>query len=217
MSIRERSSSINPGDRGIPIPGTVSEIGVLLTPGKALSEGWEGLDPGRFRSSAVLVPLYLDKGKLMVLFTERPVHLRRHPGQIGFPGGAREEWDRTPGETALRESREEIGLAGDNVRLLGLLSPEVAYTSDFLVYPVVGWIDSLQTVRELAPNPQEVKRLLPAPLGSFQTEPPLEWKGEGSLKFVYPVFPLQSGDRIWGVTARILLQLVRLLKGTEVV
>ena len=152
----------------------------------------------------------------MILFTERPTHLRRHPGQIGFPGGAREDADGTPAETALRESREETGLASDSVELLGLLSPEVAYTSDFLVYPVVGWINSPQTVAELDPDPQEVKRLIRAPLLSFQPQPPLEWKREGALRYVYPVFPLENGDRIWGVTARILLQLVRMVREMEV-
>jgi 8-oxo-dGTP pyrophosphatase MutT (NUDIX family) len=153
----------------------------------------------------------------MTLFTARPAHLRRHPGQIGFPGGAFEEGDRTPADTALREAREEIGLSGDRVRLLGLLDPEVAYSSDFLVFPVVGWVSSPDALRGLEPDPCEVDRLIKVPLGIFSPEPVLEWRGEGPLKFVYPVFPLEDGDRIWGVTARILLRLIRLLHSMEVV
>ncbi len=177
---------------------------------------WSELKTGKFRPSAVLIPLYLQDGKLATLFTARPEHLRRHPGQIGFPGGAREVEDISPGDTALREAREELALPQNSVTVLGGLSPEVAYTSDFLVFPVLGWLASADLIKQLVPDPGEVKRLIPALLNRFSTQPVLEWKREGVLSFVYPVFPLEKGERVWGVTARILLRLVRLLQQLEV-
>lgn len=177
---------------------------------------WELVETGSFRSSAVLIPLFRDGETLSTMFTARPDYLRRHPGQISFPGGARESTDISPDDTALREAREELGLSSANVQVLGMLHPEVAFTSDFLVFPVIGWIAPPEVAYSVVPDPQEVDRLIRIPLSRFSLTPSLEWKREGALSFVYPVFPLEKGDRIWGVTARILLRLIRLLKQLEV-
>ena len=67
--------------------------------------------------AAVLVPLYLDHGELHAVFTRRRDDLRRHPGEISFPGGRRDEGETDLRTTALREAEEEIGLATSAVAL----------------------------------------------------------------------------------------------------
>src|SRR5688572_23584333 len=78
--------------------------------------------PGR-TAAAVLVPLYLDRGELHAVFTKRRADLRRHAGEISFPGGRRDAGDATLVATALREAEEEIGLAREQVELAGALPP----------------------------------------------------------------------------------------------
>ena len=68
-------------------------------------------------AAAVLIPLYLSNGDLHAVFTKRNADLRRHAGEISFPGGRRDE-DEGLQDTALREAEEEIGLAGGDVEIV---------------------------------------------------------------------------------------------------
>src|SRR6184192_4620304 len=93
---------------------------LLLTP-EAAAE----LDaPGR-TDAAVLVPLYVDAGALHAVFTKRRDDLRRHAGEISFPGGRQdiEEGEEDLRDTALREAEEEIGLPREAVEIVGALTP----------------------------------------------------------------------------------------------
>lgn len=167
------------------------------------------------RQSAVLVPFYARGDDLFLLVVERSVSLRRHPGQIAFPGGAREEGDRGPAETALREFEEETGISSGSVEIIGVLQEEHAYSSDFLLYPVAGFIDREISISELAPDPVEVKRLIEIPFGELSAPPRMEdfvWGGES---FRYPVFLFDGAVRIWGATAWILWRLIQSLEDTS--
>jgi len=90
--------------------------------------------------SAVLVPLFEKDGRCHILFTKRTDHLHHHKGQISFPGGGRHEDDHSILETALRESREEIGLKETDVEILGELDDAVTVTSLYHIVPFVGLI-----------------------------------------------------------------------------
>ena len=79
--------------------------GVLLT-----AEAASALDVRGRTDAAVLVALYVDGGRLHAVFTKRREDLRRHPGEISFPGGRRDDTDADLEATALREAEEEIGL-----------------------------------------------------------------------------------------------------------
>ena len=81
------------------------------------------VDPKRILS-AVLLPLYYKQGEYYVLFTERTETVKYHKGQISFPGGGYEKDDKTLLDTALRECTEEIGLAADEVEVLGELETD---------------------------------------------------------------------------------------------
>src|SRR5438874_5787435 len=106
---------------------------LLLTP-EAAAE----LDaPGR-TDAAVLVPLYLDGGALHAVFTKRRHDLRRHAGEISFPGGRQDSPDEDLVVTALREAEEEIGLPREAVQILGALQPTPTIATNYAVYPFVG-------------------------------------------------------------------------------
>jgi 8-oxo-dGTP pyrophosphatase MutT (NUDIX family) len=154
-------------------------------------------------NAAVLVPLYLDHGRLHAVFTKRGDDLRRHPGEISFPGGRYEEGERDLSETALREAQEEIGLAADAVEIVGALQPTPTIATGYAVYPFVGLIDPGQT---WTPSPSEVAEVLELPLDALLS-------GYGRRRLVRRGVPIRTdtyvvGDHlIWGATARILADL----------
>ena len=91
------------------------------------------------RPAAVLIPLVDYGNKLSLLLTERAHHLKHHPGQISFPGGAVEASDKTVTDAALREAYEEIGLPSENVETVGKLPP-YRTISGYEIVPVIGFV-----------------------------------------------------------------------------
>src|SRR5690349_19543904 len=109
----------------------------LLTPEEAQTMTVHG---GRTHS-AVLVPLFKDPdGHLHAVFTRRRDDLKRHAGEISFPGGRRDEGE-TLIETALREAWEEVGLPAENVDVVGALAPVGTFVTNYAIYPFVGLIE----------------------------------------------------------------------------
>ena len=82
-------------------------------------------------ATAVLVPLYPRDGDLVAVFTERRADLRRHAGEISFPGGHQEDVDEDLRETAMREAEEEIGLPRAEVELVGALPPVGTFVTGY--------------------------------------------------------------------------------------
>ncbi len=100
------------------------------------------------RPAAVLIALAEHAEGTRIVLVEKDARLRSHAGQIAFPGGAIESSDASPVAGALREAEEEVGLASDEVEVLGVLPPAYVRASDFAVTAVVGrW----PTPRALAP------------------------------------------------------------------
>src|SRR3954471_15702783 len=114
---------------------TVDRLRELLLTPEAAAE----LDAHGQTDAAVLIPLYLDGGALHAVFTKRNADLRRHAGEISFPGGRRDEREELI-ETALREAEEEIGLARTDVELAGPLPPTGTIVTNYAIYPFVGLI-----------------------------------------------------------------------------
>jgi 8-oxo-dGTP pyrophosphatase MutT (NUDIX family) len=154
-------------------------------------------------NAAVLVPLYLDRRRLHAVFTKRQDDLRRHPGEISFPGGRYEEGEPDLSATALREAHEEIGLPADAVELVGALQPTPTIATGYAVYPFVGLIDPGRT---WAPSAGEVAEVLELPLDALLS-------GYGRRRLIRRGVPIRTdtyvvGDHlIWGATARILADL----------
>jgi 8-oxo-dGTP pyrophosphatase MutT (NUDIX family) len=167
--------------------------------------------PAGQRAAAVLAPLYEREGRPHLLFTRRAETLAAHRGEISFPGGAHEPGDGALEQTALREAEEEIGLAPERVELLGLLQPVWTVVSNFTILPFVGLLPN--GLGELRPNAAEVALVIEAPLADlanpaiFHME---EWVRSGQKRPVY--FYDYGPHRIWGATARMLYDLLELLR-----
>jgi 8-oxo-dGTP pyrophosphatase MutT (NUDIX family) len=99
---------------------------LLLSP-----EAAAALDAPGTKDAAVLVPLYLDSGALHAVFTKRRHDLKRHAGEISFPGGRQDLPDEDLRTTALREAEEEIGLAPADVELVGALEPVGTFVTNY--------------------------------------------------------------------------------------
>jgi 8-oxo-dGTP pyrophosphatase MutT (NUDIX family) len=159
--------------------------------------------------SAVLVPLYADAGVVHAVFTRRREDLKRHAGEISFPGGRRE-----PGETlleaALREAHEEIGLPPEDVDVVGALAPVGTFVTNYAIYPFVGVIEPGTA---WVPQAREVAEVLELPLEEVRAahaEKRLVRKG---IPFRTDTYEL-GGAMIWGATARIVADLLRRVEQT---
>ncbi len=167
---------------------------VLLAPAEA-----EQLDAHGRTDAAVLVPMHGWPENPGLVFTERKSDLKRHAGEISFPGGRRDENEDLL-DTALREAEEEIGLARDNVDIVGALPPIGTFVTNYKVHPFVGLID--QGMR-FEPNPSEVESVLVASLDDLvaaYAKRRLVRRGVPIKTDTYEI----SDKLIWGATARIL-------------
>jgi 8-oxo-dGTP pyrophosphatase MutT (NUDIX family) len=173
--------------------------GVLLDPAEATALPVHGRT-----EAAVLVALYVDGGDLHTVFTRRRDDLRSHPGEISFPGGRRDEGE-TLRLTALRETEEEIGLAREQVQVLGALTPVPTIATNYAVYPFVGLIEAGSTWTLSAYEVDEVLELRLADVRAARTRRRLLHRGIPFRTDVYDV-----GDElvIWGATARIVSDLL---------
>jgi 8-oxo-dGTP pyrophosphatase MutT (NUDIX family) len=169
------------------------------------------LPPGRsYRAAAVLVPLVCVQGEWYLLYTKRTELVPNHKGQVSFPGGAVEAADTSREETALRETWEEIGVERGAVAVLGQMW-EMPTITGFVITPVVGW---MAWPVELHPEPNEVSRAFIVPL-RWLADPANREEKELVLpdgrheRALY--FNLFDGEKIWGATARITLNFLKII------
>ena len=151
------------------------------------------------KEAAVLAPLFWRGDEPWVYLTMRPMTMRKHPGQISFPGGAKDPSDLTPLHTALREANEELGIPPDLVEVLGMLGGMPTVTS-FYVTPFVGVVPP---DLKLSPNATEIAEVIEAPL--------LRLRAEKRVIFEAPrdVYVWEDAKHVvWGATWRMVKQLV---------
>jgi 8-oxo-dGTP pyrophosphatase MutT (NUDIX family) len=172
---------------------------VLLDPDRAVA-----LDVLGAVEAGVLVPLFVEDGDLHVVFTVRGDDLRRHPGEISFPGGRREPEDPDLLATALREAHEEIGLPADTVEVIGALQPTSTFVTSYSIYPFVGLVP---TGSRWTAQVTEVAEVIELPLPALRA-------GYARRRISRRGVPIRTdtyvvGDHlIWGATARILTDLL---------
>ncbi len=174
--------------------------------------------------SAVLVALFEEDGETRVVLTRRASHLRSHQGEVSFPGGRLDDGEE-PEAGALREASEEVGLDPDVVTVVGRLTPLATSTSRSAITPVVGVLGGRP---RLDPNPAEVDHCFDVALaelvapGVFREERwtrpdrPLATHLRDHLgpDGSYPVWFFElPDDTVWGATARVLVELLRLVLG----
>jgi 8-oxo-dGTP pyrophosphatase MutT (NUDIX family) len=156
--------------------------------------------------AAVLLPLFGWPEKPGLIFTERRADLRRHAGEISFPGGRRDEEDADLAVTALRETEEEIGLARASVELSGALPPVATFVTGYRVQPFVGLVPDPEEL-DLTPNPQEVETVLAYSLDLLREGYEMRRLVRRGVPFHTPTYEAE-GRLIWGATARILGELL---------
>ena len=155
--------------------------------------------------AAVLVPLLTAQRESArpephLVLTRRRADLRRHPGEISFPGGRRDSADASLKETALREAEEEIGLSRERVSVIGELPATSTFATNYLIHPFVASVPAGLTWRLSAREVDTVLELPLAALRASRTKTQLERRG---ISFTTDAFVL-DGNVIWGATARII-------------
>ena len=198
------------------MPITLTEEYISLR----LTEAIEAMDPSsdgyaeidlseeaRLKCAAVLIPLVWHDDQWHLLFTRRTDRVESHKGQVSFPGGACDEGETTPEQTALREADEEIGLNPSDVRVLGRIANMITITY-FRVTPVVGVI-KWPTVFRVGEH--EVARVFTIPL-AWLANPINRWEFEmpGRNRTLIAYHPY-DGELLWGATARMTVDFLKVL------
>ena len=165
------------------------------------------------RAAAVLIPV-VGGNEPSLIFTRRTDTVRSHPGQISFPGGAIDPTDESPYAAARREAMEEIGLETTVGRYLGELDTFPTFVSGFVVTPFLVWLDELP---EMRPNPGEVAEVLLVPIKAFNNS----IRQDAGFTHAGKTYPTEawilSDHVIWGVTGRIMRELLQILGAAGIV
>ncbi|MDZ7772372.1 MAG: CoA pyrophosphatase [Balneolaceae bacterium] len=190
------------------LPGKTSQVRMAPEPvGEAPGRNME--PPDHAGRSAVLVLLFPNpERELELLLTLRSRDID-HGGQISFPGGRAEEGE-SARQTALREAREEVGLSGEGIQMLGTLSQLYMSPSNSLITPVVAYLPERPAMRL---NPAEVEEIFAVELGSLATKKNLEVEQWNLSEYTYRV-PFWNVHRVplWGATAMMISELMDLFR-----
>ncbi|MFV9473480.1 CoA pyrophosphatase [Advenella sp. RU8] len=160
--------------------------------------------------AAVLLPLVYVNGEIHVILTRRSSRLKKHAGQISFPGGRVEESDPSAQEAALRETEEEIGIPASSIEVVGQL-PDLFTGTGFLMKPYVGWVDEGFSIRT---DSNEVEEVFYVPL-SFLMDPRNHRLHNAKLPdgTVRNYFSMPWNSYfIWGATASVIRNLYHRLR-----
>ena len=160
---------------------------------------------GKYRLASVLVVIY---GKEpIVVMTEKPKDMKFHAGEISFPGGKLEKNDSDLLDTALRETKEEIGLEISKDEVIGQLDPVITLNSGFLILPFISVVDSIP---KLSAN-REVEKIFHIPFESFLKT--MAHDPDPTHNIIQEMFIFEYQKQIvWGASARILKQIQSSLK-----
>jgi 8-oxo-dGTP pyrophosphatase MutT (NUDIX family) len=179
---------------------------------EAKSAAYLGVKPtDDSRKSAVLILLYPFEDEVYLPLILRNSYDGAHSGQVAFPGGRFELTDTNLINTAMREAQEEIGLNIADVNVLGILTETYIAVSDFLVLPVIGYINYKP---DFLPDVREVKEVFEIKLSHF-AEP----ASIGCSEILIPGYQVFTphyevrGHRTWGATAKMICELLTVLQG----
>jgi 8-oxo-dGTP pyrophosphatase MutT (NUDIX family) len=162
-------------------------------------------------TAAVLILLVKENDEWSIVYTRRTNGVRTHQGEVSFPGGGYEKQDESFCQTALRETREEIGVDPNCIKILGGLDPTKTI-SNFLVYPFVG---ILTCQMEFTINPDEVERVFLIPMKWLMDQSNFyerEHKADQQVFRRVIHYKDYDGEHLWGLTARITQEVLALLK-----
>ncbi len=158
------------------------------------------------KQAAVLIPMVERNNQLNIVFTQRALHLKHHPGQISFPGGRIEMADSSPQAAALRETAEEIGIDAERINIIGRLN-QYHTTSNYMVQPFVGFVDADYSITI---DENEVSDVFEVPIKHFlQRENRHQLRVQKSRRHYNVHFMPWHDKMIWGVTAVMLNDLIK--------
>lgn len=161
----------------------------------------------RLKCAAVLLPLMDFGGEWHILFTRRTDRVESHKGQVSFPGGACDEGETTPEQTALREVDEEIGVNPADVQILGRLHRMITVSS-FRVSPVVGVIPFPYAFKVAG---VEVARVFTIPLLWLANRNNYWEFSLGNADRSVIAYHPYDGELLWGATARMTVNFLKTL------
>ena len=157
--------------------------------------------------AAVLVLMYPRNGQICIVLIKRNEYDGPHSAQVSFPGGAWEKGDGSMGNTAIRETREELGIV-DEIEILGALTQLHIPVSNFLVSPFVG---CTERAPEFFPDQSEVQYIIEASLKDL-ADPALrdsELLYRQGQSIEVPFYRIGK-EKIWGATAMMLSEYLQL-------
>ena len=172
------------------------------------------IDP-EARESAVLALLYPYKDETHTVLMQRHVYEGAHSGQISFPGGKRETWDKNLRETALREAEEELSIKSNRVRILGELTQVYIPPSRYLVSPFLGYVNQRP---DFIPEASEVSEIIEVPVSQILDPERLKEKYHfiPTLNSKIKIRYFDIDQRVvWGATAMMLSEISDLLRKTD--
>ncbi len=167
----------------------------------------------RYKNAAILILLYKKDNRIWTVLMKRPEYPGEHSNQVSFPGGKSENADRDLRDTALRETKEELGIDESRIEILGRLSPLEIPVSGIEVLPFVGYYPG---VPQFNPDPAEVQYLIETPLSDLLRPETRQVRIRTILcKLVkVPCYEI-SGNDIWGATAMILSEFLEVILKTD--
>lgn len=161
----------------------------------------------QFKFASVMITIHFTKGDPYVLLIRRTKLVKNHAGEISFPGGNFTKEDVNMLQTAIRETEEELGMSIKREQVIGSLNAEKTLTSKYIIYPYVALLDNIPGITI---TNYEVEKIIDAPLISLlkSRENDVNHQQEYSISHL-PKFTYKN-EVIWGATARILDQLVKI-------
>ncbi len=164
-----------------------------------------------FKKAAVLIPLVQYQNFWHIVFTRRSDLVQDHKGQVSFPGGAIEADDPTEESAALRETYEEIGIHPSDIQILGRINSYVTITN----YHITPFVGSFVWPYPIRIQQSEVSRVFTIPL-KWLSDP----KNHDTKNVMLPngrseqvvYFREYDGEKLWGITAKITLQFLTLIR-----
>jgi 8-oxo-dGTP pyrophosphatase MutT (NUDIX family) len=159
-------------------------------------------------ASSVLILLFEENNSFNFILTLRSTKVETHKGQISLPGGVQEK-NESLKETALRETKEEIGVLPKTIEIIGELSYVNIPFSGYKVHPYVGWVSAPP---KLIPSAQEVERIIIVPVNELIDEKNQTQKKTilRRIPVTMPYFSLK-GEIVWGATSMILSEFKQII------
>ena len=160
-----------------------------------------------FKFAAVMITIHFTNRNPNVILIKRTRLVKNHAGEISFPGGNFMKVDIEMLETAIRETREEVGIKIKREQVIGHLNSERTLSSRYIIYPYVTLLDSIPVITD---TNYEVEKIIDAPLIPLLKS--REWDIKHQQEYLIPQLPKfkYKNEIIWGATARILDQLAKL-------